>query len=85
LKYRIVLDNHSLVSFEEWPTAIICFYNKISTCINEVIEFYEHDVVILTWVKGKGLFDKKSKPVLTPAIEFLTQKRSRRNDPFIYS
>jgi hypothetical protein len=82
LKYRIVFDNHNLVSFEEWPTAIVCFYNKISTCINEVIEFYEHDIIILIWVKGKGLIHKKSMPDLTSTNAFLAQKRSRRNDPF---
>ncbi|QGQ96161.1 hypothetical protein EHS13_15395 [Paenibacillus psychroresistens] len=65
MKYRIVLDNHNLIAFEEWPAAIVYFYNKISTCFSDVIEFYEHDIIIFTWVKGKGLIHKKTKPTLS--------------------
>jgi len=65
LKYRVVFDHHTLVAFEEWPSAIVCFYNKITTQINDVIEFYEHDVVIFIWVKGRGLIHKKNKSLVT--------------------
>jgi hypothetical protein len=65
LKYRIVFDNHNLIAFEDWPAAIVCFYNKITTSINDVIEFYEHDIIIFTWVKGKGLIHKRPKPALS--------------------
>lgn len=64
MRYRIVFDHHTLVDFEEWPSAIVCFYNKIATRINDVIEFYEHDVVIFIWVKGKGLINKSIKSPL---------------------
>lgn len=64
MKYRVVFDNHALVTFEEWPAAIVCFYNRITTQINDIIEFYEHEVVIFIWVKGKGLIHKKTKPLL---------------------
>jgi hypothetical protein len=64
LKYRIVFDNNVLVAFEEWPSAIVCFYNKITAHINDVIEFYEHDVILFIWVKGKGLIHKEVKPKL---------------------
>jgi hypothetical protein len=62
-KFRIVFDNNNIIYFEEWAPAVVCFFNCINSYLNDLIEIYENDSVVLIWVKGKGVISKKSAPV----------------------
>jgi hypothetical protein len=53
--YSLVLDNNNVIEFDELQEAIIFFYKKISELLNNVIEFYDNNKKIFTWVRGKGI------------------------------
>jgi hypothetical protein len=58
MQYSLVLDNNKAINFAELQTAMIFFYERISELLNNVIEFYDNNKKILTWVKGKGFVSK---------------------------
>jgi hypothetical protein len=62
-KFRIVFDNNNIIYFEEWAPTVVCFINRINLYLNDIIEIYENDSVVLIWVRGKGVISKKSAPV----------------------
>jgi hypothetical protein len=64
-KLKIVFDSNNVIYFDEWAPAVVCFFNRINSCLNELIEIYENDCASLVWVKGKGVIFKGQHPLDT--------------------
>jgi hypothetical protein len=58
MQYSLILDNNKVVNFDELQEALIFFYGKVSELLNNVIEFFDNNKKILTWVIGKGIITK---------------------------
>jgi hypothetical protein len=58
MQYSLVLDHSKVINFDELQKAVIFFYEKISDLLNNVIEFYDNNKKIITWVRGKGIISK---------------------------
>jgi hypothetical protein len=58
MQYSLVLDVNKVIKFDRLQEAVIFFYVKVSELLNNVIEFYDNNQKILTWVKGKGITTK---------------------------
>jgi hypothetical protein len=58
VQYSLVLDNNKVINFNELQEALIFFYGKVSDLLNNVIEFFDGNKKIITWVKGKGIITK---------------------------
>lgn len=57
-KLKIVFDSNNIIYFDEWGPAVVCFFNRINSCLNELIEIHENDRATIVWVKGKGVIFK---------------------------
>jgi hypothetical protein len=55
-----VIDSNNIIYFEEWAPTVVCFINRMNSYLNDLIEIYENDSVVLIWVRGKGVISKKS-------------------------
>jgi hypothetical protein len=55
VQYSLVIDNNKVINFNELQEALIFFYGKVADLLNNVIEFFDGNKKILTWVKGKGI------------------------------
>jgi hypothetical protein len=58
MQYSLVLDHSRAINFDELQKAVIFLFEKISDLLNNVIEFYDNNIKILTWVRGKGIISK---------------------------
>jgi hypothetical protein len=58
MQYSLILDNNKVVNFDGLQEALIFFYGKVSELLNNVIEFFDNNKKILTWVKGKGIITR---------------------------
>jgi hypothetical protein len=58
LQYSLVLDNNKVINFDGLQEALVFFYGRVTSLLNNVIEFFDNNQRILTWVKGKGIITK---------------------------
>jgi hypothetical protein len=58
MKYNLLFDNRNSIAFDEWHSAVVYLYNKITDHRNDIIEVYDNNKVVLIWVRGKGLMSK---------------------------
>lgn len=59
MKYKIVLHPGKQFVYDDLSKAVTCFYKRITELSNEFIDFYEDNRLLITWVRGKGIIEKK--------------------------